>query len=498
MCLTMQVTETLSEGLKRSYAVTVPAAEIESRTKSKLAEIGKNLRLPGFRPGKVPPNLVRQRYGNSVMAEVMQDALDNVAERVVEDARLRPAGQPRISLAKQPQFGAAAEDLEIKVDIEVLPDITLPDLTDIALTRLKAVPADEVVARALESIARQNRDLEPVTEERGAETGDILTIDYAGSIDGVRFEGGTAENAQLELGASSFIPGFAEPLEGMKVGETRTIDVTFPADYQAAELAGRAAQFEITAKALSKPVEAAQDDTLATKIGFESFAKLEEAVRAQMQAEFDQLSRLRLKRELLDILAERAQFESPPSMLDIEFSAIWQRVQADRAQGQQDEDDVGKDEETLKAEYRAIADRRVRLGLLLSEIGRVNDVQVTPAELSAALRQEASRYPGQEAQVVDFFRKNQGAIEQLRGPIFEDKVVDHILRVARVEEKLVAPEDLTMPDAVLPAVAAAAIPLADSEDAQAASETEAPAIGGMQDDAAPAHEEAADASGEAA
>jgi trigger factor len=314
----------------------------------------------------------------------------------------------------------------------------------------------------------------------------------------VRFEGGTAENAQLELGASSFIPGFAEPLEGMKVGETRTIDVTFPADYQAAELAGRAAQFEITAKALSKPVEAAQDDTLATKIGFESFAKLEEAVRAQMQAEFDQLSRLRLKRELLDILAERAQFESPPSMLDIEFSAIWQRVQADRAQGQQDEDDVGKDEETLKAEYRAIADRRVRLGLLLSEIGRVNDVQVTPAELSAALRQEASRYPGQEAQVVDFFRKNQGAIEQLRGPIFEDKVVDHILRVARVEEKLVAPEDLTMPDAVLPAVAAAAIPLADSEDAQAASETEAAATGGMQDDAAPAHEEAADASGEAA
>jgi trigger factor len=441
----MQVTETLSEGLKRSYAVTVPAADIESRTSLKLADIGKTLRLPGFRPGKVPANLVRQRYGNAVMAEVMQDAVSGAAERVVEDGKLRPAGQPRISLTKEPSIGGPVQDLEIKVELELLPEITLPDLSAISLTRLRAEPADEVIGKALESIATQNRALETIEEDRGASTGDVLVVDFVGSIDGVKFDGGAGTDAPVELGGSGFIPGFAEQLEGMKPGETRTIDVTFPAEYQAAELAGKAAQFEIVAKALKKPVPAAQDDSLATKIGFESFEKLKDAVRGQMQGEFDQLSRLRLKRELLDILAEEAKFEAPPTMLEVEFNAIWQRVEADRAQGQQDDEDKGKDEETLRAEYRAIADRRVRLGLLLSEIGRANEIEVTPAELSAALRQEAARYPGQEMMVVEFFRKNQGAIEQLRGPLFEDKVVDHILSVAKVEEKTVAPEELTLP-----------------------------------------------------
>jgi trigger factor len=459
-CFTMQVTETLSDGLKRSYAVTVPAAEIESRTKSKLADIGKNLRLPGFRPGKVPANLVRQRYGNAVMAEVMQDAVSSAADRVVEDGKLRPAGQPRISLAKEPTLAGPVQDLEIKVDLEVLPDITVPDLTAISLTRLRAEPAAEVIDRALQSIATQNRDVALIEEDRPAATGDILVVDFTGSIDGVAFEGGTGTDTPVELGGTGFIPGFAEQIEGMRVGETRTIDVTFPAEYQAAQLAGRAAQFEIVAKALKQPAAAVQDDSLAAKIGFENFDKLRDAVRGQMQGEFDQMSRLRLKRDLLDALAEQATFEAPPSMLEVEFNAIWQRVQADRAQGQQDEEDRGKDEETLRSEYRAIADRRVRLGLLLSEIGRINEIQVSPGELSAALRQEASKYPGQEMQVVEFFRKNQGAIEQLRGPIFEDKVVDYILSVAQVDEKLVSPEALNLAavegasEAVVPALEA--------------------------------------------
>jgi trigger factor len=440
----MQVTETLSDGLKRSYAVTVPAAEIESRTKSKLADIGKTLRLPGFRPGKVPANLVRQRYGSAVMAEVMQDAVSSAADRVVEDGKLRPAGQPRISLAREPSLAGPAQDLEIKVDLEVLPDIVLPDLTAISLTRLRAEPATEVIDRALESIAKQNRELALVEEDRPAATGDILVVDFSGSIDGVPFDGGTGVDTPVELGGSGFIPGFAEQIEGMRVGETRTIDVTFPAEYQAANLAGQAAQFSIVAKALKHPAPTVQDDSLAAKIGFENFDKLRDAVRGQMQGEFDQMSRLRIKRDLLDALAEQALFEAPPSMLEVEFNAIWQRVEADRAQGQQDEEDRGKDEETLRAEYRAIADRRVRLGLLLSEIGRVNEIQVSPSELSAALRAEAARYPGQEMQVVEFFRKNQAAIEQLRGPIFEDKVVDHILSVAQVEEKLVSPEELNL------------------------------------------------------
>jgi trigger factor len=466
----MQVTETLSEGLKRSYAVTVPAAEIESRAKTKLDEIGKSLRLPGFRPGKVPANLVRQRYGNAVMAEIMQDAVNSAAERVVEDGKLRPAGQPRISLANEPQIGGAVQDLEIKVELEVLPEIALPDLTAISLTRLRAEPSDETIAKALESIATQNRELETIEDDRGAATGDVLVVDFTGAIDGVPFEGGTGTDMPVELGGEGFIPGFAEQLEGLKAGESRSINVTFPAEYQAAHLAGKDATFEITAKALKKPVPAAQDDSLATKIGFEDFEKLKDAVRGQMQGEFDQLSRLRIKRELLDVLAEQAKFEAPPTMLEAEFGAIWQRVEADRQKGQEDEDDRGKDEATLRAEYLAIADRRVRLGLMLSEIGRVADVQVTPAELSAALRVEASRYPGQEMQVIEFFRKNQGAIEQLRGPIFEDKVVDHILGQAQVEEKTVKPEELTLPglEDALPAIAGSAPELAEAEPAPVA------------------------------
>ena len=454
----MQVTETLSEGLKRSYAVTVPAAEIESRTKSKLDEIGRSLRLPGFRPGKVPANLIRRRYGKSVMAEILQDAVNNAAERVVEDGNLRPAGQPRISLANDPVLEGPASDLEIKVDLELLPDITMPDLSTISLVRLRAEPSDLAIGRALESIATQNRELETIEEDRPAALGDVLVVDFTGSIDGETFEGGAGQDAPVELGGAGFIPGFAEQLEGMRAGESRTIEVTFPPEYQAAHLAGKAASFAIEAKALKKPAQL-DEESLATRIGFDNFAALRDAVRGQMQNEYDQLSRLRIKRELLDALAERAEFEAPAGLLEVEFASIWQRVQAEREKGQEDDEDRGKDEETLRAEYRAIADRRVRLGLLLSEIGRARGIEVSPAELSAALRQEASRYPGQEQQVVDFFRKNQGAIEQLRGPIFEDKVVDYILGVAQVEEKTVPPEELTLPgmEGVLPEAAAPAL-----------------------------------------
>jgi trigger factor len=441
----MQVTETLSEGLRRSYAVTVPAADIERATRNKLAEIGRSLRLPGFRPGKVPANLVRQRYGNQVMAEILQDAVSSAADRVVEDGNLRPASQPRISLAREPVIGGPPQDLQINVELEVLPDIALPDLSAISLTRLRAEPSDETIAQALERIATQNRGLAPIEEDRGAAEGDVLVIDFTGAIDGVPFQGGKGGDVSVELGGQGFIPGFAEQLEGLRPGQTRTIEVTFPSDYQAAHLAGKTASFEIEAKALNKPIIPAQDDSLASKIGFDDFAALRDAVRGQMQAEYDQMGRLRIKRELLDALAEQADFESPAGLLQIEFDAIWKRVEAERERGAEDEEDRGKDEETLRAEYRAIADRRVRLGLMLSEIGRVNAIEVTPAEISTALRHEASRYPGQEKQVIEFFRKNQGAIEQLRGPIFEDKVVDYILSVAQVEERTVQPEELSLP-----------------------------------------------------
>jgi trigger factor len=444
----MQVTETLSDGLKRAYSVTVPAAEIESKWGAKLAEIGRTIRLPGFRPGKVPVNLVRQRYGASVMAEVMQDALSTAADQVIEERGLRPAGQPKIALAGQPDINAkAASDLSFNVELEILPEIVTPDLAALTLVRYRAEVAPEKLDETLSTIAKQQRDTVPVEEDRGAETGDVLVVDFEGSVDGVPFDGGAGQDAKVEIGGEGFIPGFSEGMRGMKPGEVRDIDVTFPAEYHAEALAGKAAVFKITAKTLSSPVDSAVDDALAIKLGFESLEKLRETVVGQMQRELDQMARLRIKRELLDVLAEKADFPAPQNLVDAEFGAIWARVEQDMKSGQIDEEDKDKDTETLRAEYRAIADRRVRLGLLLSEIGRVANIQVSQQELTAALRQEASRYPGQEMQVVEFFRKTPNAIEQLRGPIFEDKVVDYILEMAKVEDRIVAPEELALPPA---------------------------------------------------
>ena len=460
----MQVTETLSDGLRRSYAVRVPADEIAQNAKARLAEISKNLRLPGFRPGKVPANLVRQRYGTSVMADVLQEAVNGAADRLISDRQLRPAGQPRVSLESQPKLDAAPEDLDLKVELELLPDITLPDLSTLSLTRLKSEPSEETVQRSLDSIAAQNRTFEDIEPARPAEKGDFLVADFTGTIDGIAFPGGSGTEQMLEVGGAGFVPGFAEQLEGITPGETRTIEVTFPADYPGAEVAGKAAQFEIVAKGLKRAIVPAQDDALASKIGFESFDKLREAVVAQIQGEYDQLSRLRIKRELLDKLAEDANFPSPQNLLDAEFAAIWQRVEADLQAGRIDDEDKGKDEATLKEEYRAIADRRVRLGLLLAEIGRANNVVVSQSEMNAALRSELSRYPGQEQQVLTFFQKNPGAVEQLRGPIFEDKVVDLILGQATVTESMVSPEEL----AIAPDLDSAAKPAVTLEDAPAA------------------------------
>lgn len=456
----MQVTETLSEGLRRSYAVCVPAADIESRAKARLQEVGKNLRLPGFRPGKVPANLVRQRYGSSVMAEVLQDAVNGAADQVVAERQLRTAGRPRVSLDGQPDLNAEKpQDLNIKVELELLPEIAIPELTALSLTRVKSVPADDVVAKALDTLAQNNRALQDIDEVRQAVNGDVLVIDFKGFIDGVPFAGGEGQDAPVELGGSGFIPGFAEQLEGMTPGDSKTIAVTFPEAYPAAEVAGKPAAFEITAKKLQKLVTPEQDDTLASKVGVENYEKLKELVTAQIQGEYDQLARLKIKRELLDALAEKSEFASPETLLEAEFGAIWQRVEADRREGREDDEDKGKDEATLREEYRAIADRRVRLGLLLSEIARTQNIQVTQPELTQALRREAARYPGQEQQVVQFFQQNPGAVEQLRGPILEDKVVDYILSVAQVAEKIVPPEELQMPGLDRPpmAVDAAAV-----------------------------------------
>jgi trigger factor len=442
----MQVTETLSEGLKRAYTVVVPASDIESKRAARFANLGKTLALPGFRPGKVPLTLVRQRYGTAVTAEVLEESVSEATRQVLSERGLRPAQQPKVDLISLDVAAGSAKDLEFKVELELLPEITLPDFSTISLTRMKVEASPETVDKALAEIARRNRELVEITAEergdRGAAAGEVLTVDYIGRVEGVEFPGGTGNDIAVDVGGEGFIPGFTEQLEGLRPEETRTIEVTFPAEYAVPDLAGKPATFEVIGRKLSRPVMPEPDDELAKKLGFDDLAAMREAVTQRIQAEYDQMSRLRLKRQLLDALAEVTQFASPESMVEQEFSQIWQRLENDRKEGRLDDDDKDKDEETLKSEYRAIAERRVRLGLLLAEIGRANSITVAADEMARAMRMEAMRYPGQEQQIMEFFRQNPRASDTLRGPIYEEKVVDFVLELAKVEDNVVTPDEL--------------------------------------------------------
>ncbi|NHO31979.1 trigger factor [Acetobacter fallax] len=441
----MQVTETLSEGLKRAFTVVVPSTELESKETARLQEVGRSANLPGFRPGKVPLAIVRQRFGASVKGEVLEQAVSDGVRDLLQERGLRPAQQPKVDLVSG---GDGKGDLEFKVDMEVLPEIAEPDLSDLSLVRLKATPDAATVDKALNDIAKRQREFADIEEERAAESGDVVVVDFVGKRDGVPFDGGTAQDVNVEIGGEGFIPGFAEQLEGMKPGEERQISVTFPEDYSAAELAGQVATFDITAKGLKRPVDVAVDDDLAKKIGFENLDKIREVITKQVADEYEQLSRLRIKRDLLDELAKKTSFPAPESMVEAEFEQIWARVEADRKAGELDDEDKDKDEETLKADYRKIAERRVKLGLLLADIGRVKGITVTPDEMARAIRSEAMRYRGQEQAAFDFFMKNPQAAESLRGPIFENKVVDYLIELAKVEDKEVTPEELAdMPPA---------------------------------------------------
>ena len=443
----MQVTETLSEGLKRAYTVVVPAADLESKRAARLANLSKTLTLPGFRPGKIPSTIVKQRYGTAVSAEVLEESVNEATQQVLSERGLRPAQQPKVDVVSLDPTGGADKDLEFKVELELLPEISPPDFGAVRLTRLKTEPDAETIDKALNEVAQRNRTLEEVPAEelgdRGAAKGEVLTVDFIGKIDGTEFPGGTGNGVEVEIGGGTFIPGFSEQLEGMRPGEARTIEVTFPAEYGVATLAGKAATFDVTAHKISRANIPAVDDELAKKLGFEDLAEMRDTITKRFQSEYDQLSRLRLKRQLLDSLADTVKFESPEGMVNQEFDQIWQRLESERQQGRLDEDDKDKDEETLRADYRAIAERRVRLGLLLADIGRVNSITVQPDEMTRAMRAEAMRFPGQEQQVFEFFRQNPRATDSLRGPLFEEKVINFILELAQVEDQTVSLEELT-------------------------------------------------------
>ncbi|WP_026439732.1 trigger factor [Acidocella facilis] len=434
----MQVTETLSDGLKRGFTVVVPEPELAAKREQRLAELSKTIQMPGFRPGKVPMNIVRKRYGEAVAAEIVEGAVNQAHSQLLSERNLRPAMQPKLEIVKP----GTESELEFTVEMEILPEVAVPDLSDVTLSKPVAAVSDDKVEESLKNIAEQRKSFTKVEETRPAVAGEQLTVDFIGRIDGVAFEGGTAQDVALIVEGPGFIPGFTEQVVGMQVGETKTITVTFPEEYGAKDLAGKTAEFEITAKQLAVAEVPVLDDELAKTMGLEGLEQLKERVKEQIGREYEGLTRAKLKRALLDVLAEKAQFQAPVSLVDAEFDAIWAQVEAEKEAGEQDPEDAGKDEETLKAEYRAIADRRVRLGLLVAEIGRANEVQVTDQELQRAMFNEAMRYGPQAMQVVEFFRKNPQQMERFRGPIFEDKVIDFLLGSVKQDEVSVSAEDL--------------------------------------------------------
>jgi len=443
----MQVTETLSDGLKRGYTVVLPHADLDARRTERLTTLGKTLRLPGFRPGKVPLPIVKQRFGSAVAAEILEESLSEATQKVLSDRGLRPAMQPKIDVVSENPT-ALDGDLEFKVELELLPDIVLPDFGAIELTRLKAEVPAETVDKVLEQIARSQRTLEAIPAEtleargHGAAQGEVVTIDFVGKIDDVAFEGGTGTDMPVEIGGEGFIAGFAEGLEGAKPGEQRTLNVTFPENYGKAELAGKPAVFEVTVKQVSTQIVPPIDDELAKKVGLDSLDALKETIKSRQQAEYEGAARMRVKKDLLDALIKLTDFPAPPSIVAQEFDQIWQQLEQARKAGTEDEEDKGKDEETLRAEYHKIADRRVRLGLLLAEIGRVNSIVVTEQEMQRAIWQRAMQYPGQEQQMLEFLQKYPQLTDSIRGPVLEDKVVDFVLELAKVTDQIVTPEEL--------------------------------------------------------
>lgn len=442
----MQVTETDRDGLKRTLKVVVAKAELDERFNGRLDEIKDRVQIKGFRKGKVPVPHLKKVYGKSLMAEVLEQAVQDTSIKAMKERNERPAGQPRIEIEDADKGSVervinGESDLAYSMSFEVLPAITIADFSTFKLERLLADVEDADMERALNEIVERNTSFEP-EEGRVAAEGDMLTLDFTGKIDGEPFEGGSAESANLVLGKGQFIPGFEEGLTGAKAGDERTVKATFPAEYPMPNLAGKEADFDVKVKTVSRPVKPDLDDAFAAGLGAESLDKMKEIVRGQLQRELDGAARVKLKRELLDELDRAHVFDLPPSLVDYEFANIWRQVESNMKATNKSFPDDGKTEEEAKAEYRKIAERRVRLGLVVGEIGEKNKIAVSQDELRHALVEQARRYPGQEKVVYEYYEKTPGALAELRAPIFEDKVIDFIVDAAKPVEKKVSKEDL--------------------------------------------------------
>jgi len=435
----MQVTETNAEGLRRQFKVTIPANDVEKRVETELQEIGRSARLPGFRPGKIPMQVLKQRFGQSVRGRVAETAVNDSTHQLLNERGLRAAGQPHIEITSFNEGG----DLEYDLAFDLMPEIKPIEFGAIQLERQAVEVSEKEVDEALERLAQAQKRSSPIAEPRPAKLGDVVVVDFEGRIDGVAFPGGKAEGHYLELGSKSTIPGFEDQIAGHSVGEDFDVEVTFPADYPKAELAGKAAKFATSIKEIREPQTVAVDEQLAKDMGAESLEKLRELMKGRIERDYNSLSRGKLKRALLDWLAQKHDFTAPAGLVDGEFDAIWQQIEADRQQGRKDPDDEGKSDEQLKKEYREIAERRVKLGLLLSEVGRLNNIEVGNDEISRQVAMEAQRYPGREKEVVEYYRRTPAALAQLRAPLYEEKVVDYILEQAQVTERKVTAEELT-------------------------------------------------------
>ena len=446
----MQVTETVSDGLKREFKVVVPATDLASKVDARLDQMKTQVRINGFRPGKVPVTHLKRLYGRAVMAETIEAAVRDANAQIVTERGFKLVRDPKVTLPEEKdaveQVIEGKSDLAYTVAIEILPPIELADFKGIKLERLNAEVVETEVDEAVTRIAEQSRPFAARPEGGKAESGDRIVIDFTGKLDGTPFEGGTGGDVTLHLGSGTFIPGFEDQLIGATSGEKRTVNVTFPQTYPAAHLAGKAAEFDVTVKSVETPQAVTIDDEFAKSLGLDSLAKLREMVKERLTREHAGMSRQRVKRKLLDELDARHKFEPPPSLVEDEFNNVWKTIQDDLQSRQRTFEDEGTTEEKAKEEYRGIAERRVRLGLVVAEIGERNNIKVGDEELSRAVMERARQVPGREQEVWNFYRNNPDALASLRAPIFEDKVIDFILELASITDKTVPREELYKDD----------------------------------------------------
>ena len=446
----MQVTETVSDGLKREFKVVVPAADLATKADVKLGQLKDQVRLNGFRPGKVPVAHIKRLYGRAVMAEMIETTVREANAEIITERGFKLVREPKVTLPEEQgaveQVIAGKSDLAYTVAIEILPTIELADFKGIQLERMNAEVTETEVDEALAKIAEQSRPFAPKGEGGKAENGDRVTIDFTGKMDSTPFQGGTGGDVSLHLGSGSFIPGFEEQLIGIAAGEQRTVNVTFPQTYPTAHLAGKNAEFDVTAKAIEAPQPITLNDEFAKSVGLESLAKLREMVKERIVREHGAMSRQKVKRKLLDELDAKHKFAPPPSLVEDEFTNVWKTIQDDLQARKRTFEEEGTTEEKAKEEYRGIAERRVRLGLVIAEIGERNGIKVSDEELSRAVMDRARQVPGREQEVWDFYRNNPDALASLRAPIFEDKVIDFILELAKIADKTVSREELYKED----------------------------------------------------